>query len=409
MLVKTRLSPILSVLLLCTPVAVNAGEDWIDSVTLGFGYTKANSSLTRLNGGVDDVDEPDSGGRGFAATMVFDYDLLPRLSPYVDFANLIQDDRDFLITTAGLRYRFDTDDDTLRPFLGAGASYVFADWNESPVANAITSEPDGQSYGLSVHGGVDMYITEHLAFNVTARFDSYDIGTSVVENSRVTTIDDKSSFSALIGLTYRFGKPEPAPLDSDRDGVADARDRCPDTPYGAPVDEHGCPLDSDSDGVIDLRDCCPNTLAGVPVTRCGCPPWKFDFNLELEFDKFRIADYRYKPVFDIVAFLNKHPEYQLRITGHTDDVGSASYNLALSKWRANAARDFLVDRGIAEERIHTLGKGEQEPLVDNLTAEQRAMNRRIHVEIYRADENPSTQIAPISPPTGNENDQETAQ
>ena len=407
MLVKTRLSRILSVLVLCTPAAVNAEENWIDSVTLGFGYSKANSSLTRLNGGVDAVDEPDSSGRGFAATLVFDYDVLPRLSPYVDFANLIQDDRDFLITAAGLRYRFDTDEDSLQPFLGAGASYVFADWNEAPVDNAGTSEPDGQSFGVHVQGGIDMYLTENLAFNLTARFDSYDIGTSVVENSRVTTIEDKSSFSALIGLTYRFGKP--APLDSDRDGVPDARDQCPDTTYGAPVDEHGCPLDSDGDGVIDLHDRCPDTLAGVPVDCCGCPPWKFDFNLELDFDKFRIADYRYKPVFDIVAFLNKHPEYHLRITGHTDDVGSASYNLELSRWRANAARDFLVDRGIAEDRIHTAGKGEAEPLVDNLTDEHRAMNRRIHVEIYRADLNLSTETRPVMPVTQSETGEEAAQ
>jgi hypothetical protein len=161
--------------------------------------------------------------------------------------------------------------------------------------------------------------------------------------------------------------------------------------------------------VINLRDCCPDTLPGVPVGQCGCPPWKFDFNLELDFDKFRISDYRYKPVFDIVAFLNKHPEYHLRITGHTDDVGSARYNLALSAWRANAARDFLVERGISAERIQTAGKGEQEPLTDNLTPEHRAMNRRIHVEIYRTDLNLSPEITPVLPPAGDESGQEAAQ
>jgi OmpA-OmpF porin, OOP family len=61
-------------------------------------------------------------------------------------------------------------------------------------------------------------------------------------------------------------------VDSDGDGVADVRDRCPDTPVGAPVDEFGCAPqdDSDGDGVPDSLDVCPDTPAGVAVDRYGC-------------------------------------------------------------------------------------------------------------------------------------------
>jgi OOP family OmpA-OmpF porin len=61
------------------------------------------------------------------------------------------------------------------------------------------------------------------------------------------------------------------PLDSDGDGVPDYLDECPNTPAGAPVNAQGCPLDSDGDGVPDYMDNCPNTPAGAPVDAQGCP------------------------------------------------------------------------------------------------------------------------------------------
>jgi outer membrane protein OmpA-like peptidoglycan-associated protein len=61
------------------------------------------------------------------------------------------------------------------------------------------------------------------------------------------------------------------PVDNDSDGVADYRDKCPDTPIGVKVDSVGCPIDSDHDGVFDSLDKCPNTPLGVKVDSVGCP------------------------------------------------------------------------------------------------------------------------------------------
>ena len=61
------------------------------------------------------------------------------------------------------------------------------------------------------------------------------------------------------------------PSDSDKDGVLDGIDQCPDTPAGVPVDAKGCPKDSDGDGVTDDKDQCPDTPAGVAVDEKGCP------------------------------------------------------------------------------------------------------------------------------------------
>src|SRR5258705_9615159 len=60
------------------------------------------------------------------------------------------------------------------------------------------------------------------------------------------------------------------PTDSDRDGVPDGPDRCPNTPAGATVDTTGCPVDSDHDGVADGIDKCPNTPARTEVDSAGC-------------------------------------------------------------------------------------------------------------------------------------------
>ncbi len=83
--------------------------------------------------------------------------------------------------------------------------------------------------------------------------------------------DKYYSWTVTAGVRYKFGQwPPPAP-DSDRDGVPDSLDQCPNTPFGAEVDDKGCSIDSDGDGVPDHRDRCPNTPAGVLVDKDGCP------------------------------------------------------------------------------------------------------------------------------------------
>ena len=67
--------------------------------------------------------------------------------------------------------------------------------------------------------------------------------------------------------------------------------------------------------------------------------------------------------------------------GHTDSVGSDAYNQKLSVRRAEAVKAYLVSKGIERNRIYTEGKGEKQPVADNRTAEGRAKNRRVEVEV----------------------------
>ena len=67
--------------------------------------------------------------------------------------------------------------------------------------------------------------------------------------------------------------------------------------------------------------------------------------------------------------------------GHTDSVGADAYNQALSVRRSEAVKAYLVSKGIERNRVYTEGKGEKQPVADNKTAEGRAKNRRVEIEV----------------------------
>jgi OOP family OmpA-OmpF porin len=67
--------------------------------------------------------------------------------------------------------------------------------------------------------------------------------------------------------------------------------------------------------------------------------------------------------------------------GHTDSVGTDAYNQRLSVRRAESVKAYLVSKGIEKNRVYTEGKGEKQPVADNKTAEGRAKNRRVEIEV----------------------------
>lgn len=84
---------------------------------------------------------------------------------------------------------------------------------------------------------------------------------------------------------------------------------------------------------------------------------------------------------DIARSLRDHPNSTVRVVGHTDNVGSADYNRALSRERALAVAQILVRYGVPSNRITYSGRGYAEPITSNNSASGRAMNRRVEVVI----------------------------
>lgn len=85
---------------------------------------------------------------------------------------------------------------------------------------------------------------------------------------------------------------------------------------------------------------------------------------------------------ELARSLDKYDDSNLMIVGHTDAIGSASYNHDLSERRADAATWYLVNQGVGRNRIGTLGAGEGEPVATNETEAGRQRNRRVEIAIY---------------------------
>jgi outer membrane protein OmpA-like peptidoglycan-associated protein len=81
--------------------------------------------------------------------------------------------------------------------------------------------------------------------------------------------------------------------------------------------------------------------------------------------------------------LVQYPTLRVRVTGHTDNVGSRETNVTLSKRRAEAVKAYLMKRGVEADRIETLGEGPDSPITTNNTRQGRQQNRRIEFQIIQ--------------------------
>ena len=105
-------------------------------------------------------------------------------------------------------------------------------------------------------------------------------------------------------------------------------------------------------------------------------------NIQFEFNSAALTEDSAEGVEMIKAFLESHPEINVELAGHTDNVGSEAYNLKLSKERAEVVRQALIDKGIASERLTAQGYGATKPLYSNDNEEHRAMNRRTEMVVF---------------------------
>jgi len=167
------------------------------------------------------------------------------------------------------------------------------------------------------------------------------------------------------------------PVDSDGDGVYDDLDRCPDTPRGVKVDTQGCPIDTDGDGVYDYLDKCPGTPKEAKVNAQGC--WILG-GILFDTNKSDIKPNFYPDLDAVVAVLEKNTALNIKIKGHTDNIGMAAYNMKLSESRAKAVMDYLVEKGIDPKRLSAKGFGLTLPIAGNDTKEGRAKNRRVELQ-----------------------------
>jgi OOP family OmpA-OmpF porin len=277
----------------------------------------------------------------------------------------------------------------------------------SPLGAAITAaaadlkESEGQIAVIIVSDGAEMDTTPITAANnMKAQFgDRVCIYTVLVGDDpagemlmkqvadaggcgfsvRADAVKDSGDMGDFVKNVFlaEVVMPVAKPMDSDGDGVTDDLDRCPDTPKGVTVDAQGCPLDSDGDGVPDYLDKCPNTPKGATVDARGC--WTYAAVVMYDFNSATIKSEAYPMLDEAVLILKENPEMKVEIDGHTDNKGSAAYNMTLSERRAKSVKKYFVDQGVEAERLTTKGFGLTKPAASNDTKEGRAKNRRVEL------------------------------
>ena len=174
--------------------------------------------------------------------------------------------------------------------------------------------------------------------------------------------------------------------DSDGDGIMDADDSCPTVKGIAKFD--GCP-DRDGDGIPDKDDNCPDEK-GVASEK-GCPEVKAALeelqrlfkNLQFDVNKTTIRPVSYQDLNTAADILQDYPEYNVVIEGHTDSDGGDQYNKTLSQGRADAAKQYLIDKGVTGGRVTAIGYGEERPIAPNDTPKNKQKNRRVIIKLIK--------------------------
>ena len=265
----------------------------------------------------------------------------------------------------------------------------------------------------------------------------------------ILDVDDKCPMDPedTDGFQDADGCPDP---DNDGDGLADAEDRCPNKPEDKDTyqDADGCPdPDNDGDKVLDVDDKCPNKPEdkdgfqdadgcpdpdndkdGIPDVKDTCPLKPETVNQFQDEDgcpddpkakvqvtkryitiKGKVNFATNKAVIkgkasfalldEVAAVLKQYPQItKLRIEGHTDKRGPASYNLRLSDRRAAAVRNYLVRKGVDAKRLVSKGYGESRPKVPNTSKKNMAINRRTEFFILELNGKPVGADAKVEVP-----------
>ncbi|HXV14545.1 MAG TPA: OmpA family protein [Candidatus Krumholzibacteria bacterium] len=127
-------------------------------------------------------------------------------------------------------------------------------------------------------------------------------------------------------------------------------------------------------------------LEGAKVERIG-EGIKITFDSGLLFDVNRavLKPASQQNLTELAVILNKYPDTNILLEGHTDSDGSEEHNLNLSELRSKSVANFLATQQVMETRFTTMGYGESQPIADNSTASGKAKNRRVEVAIYAND------------------------
>ncbi|MEW6432650.1 MAG: OmpA family protein [Myxococcota bacterium] len=148
--------------------------------------------------------------------------------------------------------------------------------------------------------------------------------------------------------------------------------------------------DTDKDGVVDVKDECPDEAGETGGD--GCPELPrialesgrivIRGKIVFELNSAELLPRNAKLLDALARLMNESAQVKrVEVQGHTDDTGEDDFNLALSLKRAEKVRQALIERGVDANRLSVRGLGKSEPVATNETPEGRARNRRVELKV----------------------------
>ncbi len=214
-----------------------------------------------------------------------------------------------------------------------------------PYAKIGYAQTDGNGTAGAV-GGSDI----HLGIGVEYKFaPNWSVGGEFTSGRGKTGATGLHNNNLTLGINYYFGgTPAPAPVAAPE-------------PAPAPVAKAE---------PAQMPETWKTLLENKPVCIEGA---------NFEFDSAKLRSAQIKKLDEVVSFSEKYKDAQLESSGHTCNIGSEEYNQKLSERRAASVKAYLVGKGVAADRIVTVGYGESRPMADNKTRAGREQNRRVEV------------------------------
>ena len=263
-------------------------------------------------------------------------------------------DRDFRMTgyvPVGVGVKF-----KLSEVVALNLGYTMNFTDDALLYGPKTSHPSGKDKFSNLYGGLEFTLgsrdKESLTFtNPVATL--YDELKDPSLRNEVEAL--KQRVSTLEGTVDQLSK------DSDGDGVSDKFDKCPGTPAGTVVDGSGCPIKFPEPQITE------GTTSGYFAP------------IQFEFDSSVLKTESYSTL-DKLAKELKDSNGSVSLDGYASAEGTEAYNMNLSKDRANAVKQYLVNAGVSASSINATGYGEANPVASNDTEEGRVQNRRVEIK-----------------------------
>ena len=259
-------------------------------------------------------------------------------------------------------------------FAGAGVSWNFPTLVRDGRFTDTTEFGDyvDWQFRIGYHPGVKVYVppppppppppvqAPPPVHTLTVKAECDPCSVEVGKTSTVTaTVQD--SISCVV--TYRWTAPSGT--------LAQPAERS--TIWTAPQQEGSVPVTVTVTCPTDNKTA--SDTVNIQVTRPPVRTYTFE-DVYFDFDRYSLRPEATRVLDEAIAALKENATLRVEIEGHTCNIGTAEYNLALGDRRANAVKDYLVSRGVTADRLRTVSYGEEKPKYDNSREETRRLNRR---------------------------------